>query len=79
MNRMRFERDILVVPGVGADRSEPMEEGGMVTKLGFDATARSADRAEGVDKATPPTAVLSAARAWLQGAVVRERRPWLAD
>ncbi len=78
VNRMRFERDILIIPGAGADRSEPMEEGGLVTKIGFDATARVADRAEGVDKAAPPPAVLLAARSWLQDALPPDRRPWLA-
>ena len=78
VNRMRFERDILIIPGAGADRSEPMEEGGLVTKIGFDATARVADRAEGVDKAAPPRAALLAARSWLQDALPPERRSWLA-
>ena len=79
INRMRYERDLLVIPGAGADRSEPMEEGGMVTKIGFDATARAADRAEGVEKATPPPAALQAARAWLERTLPSDRRAWLAN
>ena len=78
VNRMRLERDLLIIPGAGADRSEPMEEGGMVTKMGLDATARAADRAEGVDRAAPPAAVLDAARAWLAASTPPERRSWLA-
>jgi 2,5-furandicarboxylate decarboxylase 1 len=77
VNRMRLERDILLIPGAGADRSEPMEDGGMVTKVGFDATARAGDRAEGVDKASAPAAVVEAARTWLQSQLPPEKRPWL--
>ena len=47
VNRMRLERDLLLVPQAGTDRSEPMEDGGLVTKAGFDATAKAADRRRG--------------------------------
>jgi 2,5-furandicarboxylate decarboxylase 1 len=77
MNRMRFERDILLLPDVGADRSEPMEEGGMVTKIGFDATARAGDRSEGVDRAAPPPSALDSARQWLAANLADKERQWL--
>jgi 2,5-furandicarboxylate decarboxylase 1 len=77
VSRMRLERDILLIPGAGADRSEPMEEGGMVTKIGFDATARVGDRAEGVERALPPPAITEASRLWLQTHLPAERRTWL--
>jgi 2,5-furandicarboxylate decarboxylase 1 len=79
VNRMRLERDILLVPGAGADRSEPMEWDGMVTKIGFDATARVADRAEGTEKAEPPAAFLQAARGWLLQNLPESRRLWLTS
>lgn len=52
--RMRVERDILIVPGMTADRSEPQEDGFLVSKIGYDATCKPADRKEGYDKALPP-------------------------
>lgn len=54
--RMRAERDVLIVADLPADRSEPQEAGGMVAKIGYDATIRQADRKEGFDKALPPEA-----------------------
>jgi 4-hydroxy-3-polyprenylbenzoate decarboxylase len=78
VNRMKLERDIFLIPGAGADRSEPMEAGGTVTKVGFDATARQADRAEGVEKAAPPQAVLDAARRWLTDTLPAAQRPWMS-
>lgn len=54
--RMRAERDILIVNDLPADRSEPQESGGMVAKVGYDATCRPDDRREGYDKALPPEA-----------------------
>jgi len=77
VNRMKLERDIFLIPGAGADRSEPMEEGGTVTKVGFDATARAADRAEGVLKAAPPQAALDAARSWLTETLPPADRSWM--
>ena len=38
---MKLERDLLLVPHAGTDRSEAMD-GGLVTKAGFDATASDA-------------------------------------
>ncbi|HTT00558.1 MAG TPA: UbiD family decarboxylase [Steroidobacteraceae bacterium] len=76
-NRMRMERDLLLLPLSGADRSEPMEHGGTVTKVGFDATAKGSDRVEGSERALPPAAAREAARRWLDQNVPAERRPWL--
>jgi len=76
-NRMRLERDLLLVPQSGADRSEPMEHGGLVTKAGYDATAKSGDRAEGIERALPPAAVSRAAADWLRTQLPPERRRWL--
>jgi 2,5-furandicarboxylate decarboxylase 1 len=63
--RLRAERDLVLVEGVAADRSEPMERDGMVTKIGFDATRNPGDRVEGFEVALPPAAELDAARTWL--------------
>ncbi|MCE6076891.1 UbiD family decarboxylase [Agrobacterium vitis] len=54
--RMRVDRDILIIPGMPADRSEPQEEAGMVAKIGYDATCKAGDRKEGYDKALPTEA-----------------------
>lgn len=77
VSRMRLERDILLLPSMGADRSEPMEEGGTVTKIGFDATARCGDRAEGVDRALPPLASTRACREWLRSHLPADQLAWL--
>jgi 4-hydroxy-3-polyprenylbenzoate decarboxylase len=76
-NRMRLERDLLLLPQCGTDRSEPMEENGLVTKAGFDATAKPKDRAEGVERALPPPEASAAARRWLLENLPPERRTWL--
>lgn len=77
INRMKLERDLLLVPQAGTDRSEPMEEGGLVTKAGFDATAKAGDRVEGVDRALPPAAFREAARRWFAETLPPAQRPWL--
>lgn len=59
--RSQADRDHLVIPGVRAERSEPLERGGTITKLGIDATRRAGDR-EDWDIAQPPTAALARAR-----------------
>ena len=59
--RMRAERDLIVVPGVQSDRAEPLEQDGVVGKLGIDATARAADRPDW-NRARPPDAVLAKVR-----------------
>jgi 2,5-furandicarboxylate decarboxylase 1 len=80
-SRVRLERDLLLVPGAGADRSEPMEAGGLVTKVGLDATATPGDRVEGFDLAVPPAAHVAAARAWLAANApgVPVEHPWFRD
>jgi 4-hydroxy-3-polyprenylbenzoate decarboxylase len=65
MTRMRAERDVLIVPGLPTDRSEPLEDGGVITKTGYDATRRAGDRKLGFDKALPPEAALERMRAML--------------
>lgn len=76
-NRMRLERDLMLIPHAGADRSEPMEHGGCVTKVGFDATAKPDDRVEGNERAQPPAAVRAAAAEWLRGRLAPHLRTWL--
>ncbi|MCL4183982.1 MAG: UbiD family decarboxylase [Burkholderiaceae bacterium] len=51
--RMRAERDIVVVPGMRTDRSEPMKLGGTIAKYGYDATRRAQDRDDWT-RALPP-------------------------
>ncbi len=77
VNRMKLERDLLLVPHAGTDRSEPMEDGGLVTKAGFDATAKASDRVEGIERALPPQAQRDAARTWLMNTLPAEKRRWL--
>lgn len=77
VNRMKLERDLLLVPQAGTDRSEPMEAGGLVTKAGFDATAKDGDRVEGIDRALPPLRYSEAARRWFIENLPSERRRWL--
>lgn len=59
--RARVERDYVIVPGVQADRSEPLEQGGTIGKLGIDATRNAADR-EDFTIAAPPAAATETAR-----------------
>lgn len=60
-NRMDPARDLIVVPGVQADRAEPMEKDGVISKLGIDATIHHGDRADWT-KASPPQNVLDRVR-----------------
>jgi 2,5-furandicarboxylate decarboxylase 1 len=76
-NRMRLERDLMLIPNAGADRSEPMEQAGLVTKIGFDATAKPDDRVEGNDRARPPEEVRAAVKRWLQVNLAASHRSWL--
>lgn len=59
--RAKPDRDYLVIPSVRADRSEPLEQDGTITKLGIDATRRESDRPDW-DLARPPQAALKRAR-----------------
>ena len=77
VHRMKLERDLLLVPHAGTDRSEAMEDGGLVTKAGFDATAKAGDRVEGIDRALPPAVLSDRARKWFTDNLPPERRLWL--
>ncbi|KWV49329.1 hypothetical protein AS156_16480 [Bradyrhizobium macuxiense] len=59
--RAKPDRDHVVIPAVRADRSEPLEQGGTIAKLGIDATRRDGDRPDW-DTARPPKAALERAR-----------------
>jgi 4-hydroxy-3-polyprenylbenzoate decarboxylase len=59
--RMQADRDLIVVPGVRADRSEPLEKAGVIAKLGIDATRRSSDRPDW-KRAEPPAHAMRKAR-----------------
>lgn len=59
--RMRAERDIVIVPGVRTDRSEPMKLGGTIANYGFDATKRKEDRDDWTP-AVPPQSAVSAVK-----------------
>ena len=47
------DRDLVIVPGVRADRAEPLEKDGTIAKLGIDATRRKDDRSDWT-RARPP-------------------------
>ena len=53
--RMRADEDLIVVPGVRTDRSDPLEQGGVIAKLGIDAARKAANRSDWT-KAKPPEA-----------------------
>lgn len=72
--RMKADRDLVVVPGVRADRSEPLEHDGLVAKLGIDATRREGDRPDW-RRAAPPHAAVEKARLLLENAGPGPRRP----
>jgi 2,5-furandicarboxylate decarboxylase 1 len=59
--RSKPERDFVIVPGVRADRSEPLEQDGTIGKLGIDATRKPGDRADW-ELAMPPQPALARAR-----------------
>jgi 4-hydroxy-3-polyprenylbenzoate decarboxylase len=63
MVRSHAERDLLVIPSVRTDRSEPLSLGDAVDKLGIDATARDGDRPTGpeVARISPRALELAAA------------------
>jgi 2,5-furandicarboxylate decarboxylase 1 len=44
--RVRFDRDVHVLPGMRADRAEPLERDGTIAKLAIDATRHEGDRAD---------------------------------
>jgi len=55
--RMRAERDLTIVPSAATSRSDPIESGGSVGKLGIDATRKSGDR-DDWRLAQPPAEVM---------------------
>jgi 2,5-furandicarboxylate decarboxylase 1 len=59
--RVKPDRDFVIIPAVRADRSEPLEQGGTITKLGIDATRCPDDRPDWA-LARPPAAALARAR-----------------
>ena len=59
--RAKPDRDFVIIPAVRADRSEPLEQGGTVAKLGIDATRKNDDRLDW-DLARPPDQALARAR-----------------
>jgi len=61
-SRVRPERDVHLHPGRSADRAEPLERDGTVTKDGIDAT-----RDRDFTPAAPPAAVVERVRRRLQG------------
>jgi 4-hydroxy-3-polyprenylbenzoate decarboxylase len=63
--RAKPDRDFVIVPGVRADRSEPLEQDGMITKLGIDATRRASDRPDW-RRACPPEPAVKKARELLR-------------
>jgi 2,5-furandicarboxylate decarboxylase 1 len=70
--RMKPDRDILVVPGVRTDRSEPLESGGTIAKLAIDATRRDSDRPDWT-KAQPPEPAVKRARELLRTSLTASR------
>jgi len=63
--RMKADRDIVIVPDVRTDRSEPLESGGTIAKLAIDATRRDSDRPDW-KKAQPPEPAMHRARELLR-------------
>jgi UbiD family decarboxylase len=64
--RMRADRDLVVLPAARTDRSDPLEEGGVIAKLGIDATRKHGDR-DNWRAAEPPAAVVARIRRQLAG------------
>jgi 4-hydroxy-3-polyprenylbenzoate decarboxylase len=72
--RAKPDRDFVIVPAVRADRSEPLEQGGTVAKLGIDATRKKDDRSDW-DLARPPEPALARAREILRESYVSATGP----
>ena len=70
--RMRADEDLIVIPGVRTDRSDPLERDGVIAKLGVDATRKSSGRRNWT-KAEPPEAAVARARDLL-GREIGKRR-----
>ena len=67
--RAKPDRDFVIVPEVRADRSEPLEQAGTITKLGIDATRKQGDRPDW-DLARPPEPALARARRYCAKAML---------
>jgi 2,5-furandicarboxylate decarboxylase 1 len=52
--RVHFDRDLHVLPGMRADRAEPLERGGVIAKLAIDATRKAGDRDDWTPAEPPP-------------------------
>ena len=67
--RFRGDQDLIVLPGVKADRCEPVHENSVVTKMGMIATTRPGDGLPGTrsEFAQPPREVLERVRARIAG------------
>ena len=65
--RFRGHEDLIVLPGVKADRCDPVQEDEVVTKIGMIATTRPGDGAVGSrsELARPPLDVFERVRAEL--------------
>jgi 4-hydroxy-3-polyprenylbenzoate decarboxylase len=63
--RFRADRDLVVVPLMRADRSDPLVTDGLIAKMGLDATRKAADR-DDWRPAQPPQAVLDRVAAELR-------------
>jgi 2,5-furandicarboxylate decarboxylase 1 len=59
--RVKPDRDFVIIPAVRADRSEPLDQDGTITKLGIDATRGQGDRSDWT-LAKPPAAAMARAR-----------------
>ena len=70
--RMQPHRDFVIVPDARADRAEPLEKDGTVTKLGIDATRRAGDRPDW-QRARPPEAALKRARDLLRAQAITQQ------
>ena len=68
ITRSLIDRDLVIVRDARTDRSEPLETGGTVTKIGYDALINPTDRAEGFTIAVPPADVMTKIRAQMTGA-----------
>lgn len=71
--RLRADRDILIVPGMRTDRSEPMKLGGTIANFGLDATRRAEDR-EDWTRALPPASAYGDVAAIVAAVKRGERR-----
>lgn len=67
--RMRADRDVVIIPGVKTDRSEPLEAGMTVAKMGIDATKPHDIPPEVLEEADVPAVVKERVALRLKGIV----------